>query len=60
MSLTTLMGLRAAYAKQYLRDKLLDHKAYIDKHGEDMLTFPRKSGHEDKQSSCILQSEEQT
>jgi acetate kinase len=30
------MGLRAAYAKQYLRDKLLDHKAYIDKHGEDM------------------------
>jgi hypothetical protein len=22
------------------------------------LTFPRKSGHEDKQSSCILQSEE--
>ena len=27
---------RAAYAKQYLRDKLLDHKAYINKHGEDM------------------------
>jgi xylulose-5-phosphate/fructose-6-phosphate phosphoketolase len=30
------LGSRAAYAKQYLRDKLLDHKAYIDKHGEDM------------------------
>ena len=30
------LGSRAAYAKQYLRDKLLDHKAYIDEHGEDM------------------------
>jgi len=27
---------RAAYAKQYLRDKLLDHKAYIHRYGEDM------------------------
>jgi xylulose-5-phosphate/fructose-6-phosphate phosphoketolase len=30
------LGSRAAYAKQYLRDKLLDHKTYIHKHGEDM------------------------
>jgi xylulose-5-phosphate/fructose-6-phosphate phosphoketolase len=30
------LGSRAAYAKQYLRNKLLDHKAYIDVHGEDM------------------------
>lgn len=30
------LGSRAAYAKQFLRDKLLDHKAYIDKHGQDM------------------------
>jgi xylulose-5-phosphate/fructose-6-phosphate phosphoketolase len=30
------LGSRAAYAKQYLRDKLLDHKAYVDKHGQDM------------------------
>jgi xylulose-5-phosphate/fructose-6-phosphate phosphoketolase len=30
------LGSRAAYAKQYLRDKLLDHKAYINKHGQDM------------------------
>ncbi len=30
------LGSSAAYAKQYLRDKLLDHKAYIDKFGEDM------------------------
>ena len=30
------LGSRAAYVKQYLRDKLLDHKAYIDQHGEDM------------------------
>jgi hypothetical protein len=27
---------RAAYAKQFLRDKLLDHKTYIDKHGQDL------------------------
>lgn len=30
------LGSRAAYAKQCLRDKLQDHKAYIEKHGEDM------------------------
>jgi xylulose-5-phosphate/fructose-6-phosphate phosphoketolase len=30
------LGSRAAYAKQFLRDKLLDHKAYIEKFGEDM------------------------
>jgi len=30
------LGSRAAYAKQYLRDKLLDHKAYVFEHGEDM------------------------
>jgi xylulose-5-phosphate/fructose-6-phosphate phosphoketolase len=30
------LGSRAAYGKQFLRDKLLDHKAYIEKHGEDM------------------------
>ena len=27
---------RSAYIKQFLRDKLLDHKSYIKKHGEDM------------------------
>ncbi|HEY6019733.1 MAG TPA: hypothetical protein VIY48_07475, partial [Candidatus Paceibacterota bacterium] len=30
------LGSRAAHAKQFLRDKLLDHKAYIEKHGQDM------------------------
>ena len=30
------LGSRAAYAKQFLRDKLLDHNNYIHKHGEDM------------------------
>ena len=30
------LGARAAYAKQAIRDKLLDHKQYIAKHGEDM------------------------
>lgn len=30
------LGSRGAYTKQYLRNKLLDHKAYIGIHGEDM------------------------
>jgi xylulose-5-phosphate/fructose-6-phosphate phosphoketolase len=30
------LGERAAYAKQFIRDKLIDHKNYICKHGEDM------------------------
>jgi len=30
------LGARAAYAKQSIRNKLLDHKRYIHKHGEDM------------------------
>jgi xylulose-5-phosphate/fructose-6-phosphate phosphoketolase len=30
------LGPRAAYAKQAVRDKLIDHKQYVAKHGEDM------------------------
>ena len=30
------LGARAAYAKQAIRDKLIEHKQYIYKHGEDM------------------------
>jgi len=30
------LGSKAAYAKQELRDRLLDHKHYIQTHGEDM------------------------
>jgi xylulose-5-phosphate/fructose-6-phosphate phosphoketolase len=30
------LGSSAAYVKQLLRDKLLDHKKYIDKYGQDM------------------------
>jgi xylulose-5-phosphate/fructose-6-phosphate phosphoketolase len=30
------LGSRAAYTKQFMRDKLLDHKNYIYRHGEDM------------------------
>jgi len=30
------LGSTAAYAKQFIRDKLLNHKQYIAKNGEDM------------------------
>ena len=30
------LGARAAYAKQAIRDKLIEHKQYIGEHGEDM------------------------
>jgi xylulose-5-phosphate/fructose-6-phosphate phosphoketolase len=30
------LGARAAYLKQALRDKLLEHRAYIYEYGEDM------------------------
>ncbi len=30
------LGARAAYSKQFIRDKLIDHKSYICKHGEDL------------------------
>jgi xylulose-5-phosphate/fructose-6-phosphate phosphoketolase len=30
------LGYLAAYAKQAMRDKLIEHKAYISQHGEDM------------------------
>jgi xylulose-5-phosphate/fructose-6-phosphate phosphoketolase len=30
------LGYRTAYAKQTIRDKLIEHRAYIRRHGEDM------------------------
>jgi xylulose-5-phosphate/fructose-6-phosphate phosphoketolase len=30
------LGARAAYAKQAIRDKLIDHKRYIEEHGQDL------------------------
>ena len=30
------LGCSAAYAKQAMRDKLIEHRAYIREHGEDM------------------------
>jgi xylulose-5-phosphate/fructose-6-phosphate phosphoketolase len=30
------LGPRAAYAKQTIRDKLIDHKAFITRYGDDM------------------------
>jgi xylulose-5-phosphate/fructose-6-phosphate phosphoketolase len=30
------LGAQAAYAKQAIRDKLIDHKEYVRRHGDDM------------------------
>ena len=30
------LGYMAAYAKQAMRDKLIEHKQYITRHGDDM------------------------
>ena len=30
------LGARAAYFKQAIHDKLIEHKEYIDKYGDDM------------------------
>jgi xylulose-5-phosphate/fructose-6-phosphate phosphoketolase len=30
------LAVRAAYAKQAIQNKLLDHKEYIDRYGDDM------------------------
>jgi xylulose-5-phosphate/fructose-6-phosphate phosphoketolase len=30
------LGSRVAYARQHIRDKLIDHKSYIRQHGQDM------------------------
>jgi xylulose-5-phosphate/fructose-6-phosphate phosphoketolase len=30
------LGPRAAYAKQAIRDKLIDHKEFITRYGDDM------------------------
>jgi xylulose-5-phosphate/fructose-6-phosphate phosphoketolase len=30
------LGARAAYTKQFIRDKLIDHENYVHQHGEDM------------------------
>ena len=51
------LGARAAYAKQAIRDALIDHKEYIYEHGEDAPEISGWTwGH--KQPSARLESTE--
>ena len=34
--LRRILGARAAHAKQRFRDKLIEHRHYVDEYGEDM------------------------
>ena len=36
VSIPPKLGAKAAYAKQAIRDKLMEHKEYICRHGDDM------------------------
>jgi xylulose-5-phosphate/fructose-6-phosphate phosphoketolase len=36
IDLVPSLGTRAAYIKQRIRDKLIEHKHYVAEHGEDM------------------------
>ena len=38
------LGAKAGYVKQAMQDKLIEHKQYITKHGEDMPRFGIGSG----------------
>jgi len=44
------LGSRAAYAKQAIRDKLIDHRHYVREHGEDMPEIRDWSWSETKRS----------
>lgn len=36
IALKTELGNKGDYLKQMMQDKLIEHKMYIDKHGEDL------------------------
>src|SRR5262245_21745178 len=52
------LGARAAYFKQAIRDKLIDHKHYIEEHGEDMPEITRWQWAEEAQAGARTSSTE--
>ncbi len=55
------LGARAAYLQKFLRDKLLDHKAYIAKHGEDMPEIENwRWGADNKEKKTLLRRKKST
>jgi xylulose-5-phosphate/fructose-6-phosphate phosphoketolase len=51
------LGARAAYAKQAIRDKLIDHKEYICRHGDDMPEITRWRWGQEAASAAIRSTE---
>ena len=48
------LGSKGAYLKQMMQDKLIEHKQYIDKHGEDLPQIRNwKWGGDEKQKGGV-------
>ena len=47
------LGSRGAHTKQQLREKLLDHRAYIEKHGQDMPEIRDWEWHDENMKPAI-------